>query len=89
MCATSATLTINSNAVPWVGFEVEANHPDRASVQKRASTWELKLGLLPWQGFNVRSFVKPGSADRATPAAGIAVLKVPETRQLTEKTDGA
>ena len=56
------SITIESTGVPEIGFEVNALHPDRKRLERTGNgRWDFQGVVLPWQGFEIRSFVKPVS----------------------------
>jgi hypothetical protein len=64
-------------AVTGIGFDVKALHPERSMLnpQKRngqngAWKWVFEPALLPWQGFEFRSFLMPVVAAKLSPANG-------------------
>lgn len=69
MCTNGARIRIEVVNVSEVGFDVSALHPDRDRLVKTvAGTWEFSGGMLPWQGFQIRSFK---TLPTPRPAAGV------------------
>ena len=60
MCTNGARIRIQVVGTSGVGFDVTALHPDRGRlVETVAGTWDFSGGILPWQGFQIRSFETP------------------------------
>lgn len=67
-----AEIVIDASAptVTDIAFEVTALHPDRARLVETIAgrTWVFAGGILPWQGFQIRSYFKqPPAQERPDP----------------------
>lgn len=55
-----AKVTVATESVPQVKFAVQALHPDRGGLRQivEGHAWEFAPGLMPWQGFQIRSWLQ-------------------------------
>jgi hypothetical protein len=67
-----ARIVIESVGVPEIAFEVRALHPDpnRLLEHVPGRTWVFTGGMLPWQGFQVRSWKSAPQDEHGTPNRG-------------------
>lgn len=60
LCTDHTSISIDASGISGVGFEVTALHPEASRLVEHVPgrNWEFKVGMLPWQGFQVRSWQK-------------------------------
>jgi len=77
-----AKIVIENAAKAGVAFEVTALTPerDRLTETMPGRTWEYSGGLLPWQGFQIRSFYRGDQLELAVVPTG----KEPETERAPQ-----